>query len=347
MPRSGRFAVAGACALLVSTGCTDTVRPAAAEPPVRPDGIPDRRFVDVSWEPVFTIGGAVDDTSLAMPARPAATGHGVYIVDGYLKRLQYFGLDGTRRWSFGGEGGGPGEFRLPRDLKIDGEGNAWVLDPTNARITVVSEDGEAVREIGLDALDRPPDRIVPLPDGQAILLDHRPDSPFVRIDARGRILSRGALPLRGLTQLGSLGAQLVPRGDAISGRWSAAFMTGDGFFTFDGDRLRHPHAWFVEPSPWPEIITEQSGNVTRTRMRTPASSANSIVLDGDRVLIHFDGRSDQRLRVIDVYSAADGSYIESFTLPRRYGEIDFREGILFGVYADPFPGLDAWRLVRN
>jgi hypothetical protein len=334
--------------LVLVAACGDApARAPLAQPPTRPGDVPERRITPARWEPVFRIGGIVDDTSLAMPSRPAASADGVYIVDAYLKRVQFFNLDGTRRWSFGGEGSGPGEFRTPRDLKVDGSGRVWALDPANARLTVVDPNGIDYLEIPLARLPRMPDRVVPLPGGQAILLDHAPDSPFVRIDSAGLVLSRFALPLRGLDEVGSLGAQLVPRGDAVTGRWSAAFMAGDGFFSFDGESLRHPHSWFVEPSPWPEIVTEQNGNSTTRRMRTRVSAASSIATDGERVFIHVDGRSELRQRVLDVYSAHDGTYLESFELPRRLSEIDFRDGILFGTYSDPYPGLEAWRLVRE
>ncbi len=333
---------------LVWHGCVGADAPPPSPVRIeRPSGLPTRQVRPVDWELVFRVGGTVDDARLTNPVRPAAFDGGLYVFDGHMKQVQRFDTAGTLVWVFGREGGGPGEFRMPRDLKVDAAGRAWILDPPNDRITILDRDANHIRDIVLHSLRDAPDRIVPLPDDQVMLLSGAADSPYVRIAGDGTVLARLPSPLAGLDGVGSLGAQAVPRGDPATGRWSVAFMVGDGLFSFQGDRPRHGHAWFVEEVPWPAMRQQTSGTTTVTRMDRPTFGAASLAVDGDRVLVFFRGRTDLNSRVLDLYSASDGSYLESWALPRLYNEVDYRGGILYGVYDDPFPGVEAWRLVQT
>jgi hypothetical protein len=331
-------------ALFAFVACEGTeAAPPAAFRLERPGDLAERVHREVSWEPVFRIGGLVDDTLLAQPMRPAADASGAYLLDGYMKRVLRFDSSGAFLWSYGREGGGPGEFRQPRDLKVDAEGRAWVLDAPNGRITVLRPDGTQAFEVSLRRAEWTPDRLVPQPDGGVLLVSGSPLVRIIRMNRDGVVLSAASLPIDRADELHGLAAQVVPRGDPVTGRWSAAFMVADGLFSFDGLRPRHPHAWFVEEIPWPSLRSQRSGNTTTTRMERPVFAASSIAVDGDRVLVHFHGRSELRSRLIDIYSAEDGRYIESVTLPRVVEEIDFRDGVLYGVYSEPFPGFEAWR----
>ncbi|HUG14913.1 MAG TPA: NHL repeat-containing protein [Thermomicrobiales bacterium] len=73
----------------------------------------------------------------------------IYVVDSRNARINVYGADGTFLFSFGGEGGGPGQLaRLATaggggasGIAIDGSGNVFVADTWNHRIQVFAADG--------------------------------------------------------------------------------------------------------------------------------------------------------------------------------------------------------------
>ena len=63
-----------------------------------------------------------------------------------VARISKFDRSGTFIKSFGKLGSGPGEFRLPHDLEMDGEGRLFVADRGNMRIQILDQEGRFVAE---------------------------------------------------------------------------------------------------------------------------------------------------------------------------------------------------------
>jgi hypothetical protein len=74
--------------------------------------------------------------------------------DGHIVRLV-----GTKR------GGGPGEFSTPHGIALDARGNVYVADRSNARVQILDNDLNYVREIRYDpAQTQPAGWVSPIPD---------------------------------------------------------------------------------------------------------------------------------------------------------------------------------------
>jgi sugar lactone lactonase YvrE len=77
----------------------------------------------------------------------------LFVTDGTDKRVEHwqiphYGYRPIYAATFGSTGTGPGQFRVPAGLAVDGEGNVWVPDAENNRIQELNPKGEFVRQIG-------------------------------------------------------------------------------------------------------------------------------------------------------------------------------------------------------
>lgn len=69
----------------------------------------------------------------------------IYVADGYGNaRIHRFAPDGRLRFSWGSPGTGPGQFRIPHGIAVDGRGRVWVADRENDRIQIFTDAGEFV-----------------------------------------------------------------------------------------------------------------------------------------------------------------------------------------------------------
>jgi DNA-binding beta-propeller fold protein YncE len=71
----------------------------------------------------------------------------LYVSDGYGNaRVHKFAADGRLLLSWGEPGGGPGQFRLPHGIAVDGQGVVYVADRENSRIQLFTPDGAYLAE---------------------------------------------------------------------------------------------------------------------------------------------------------------------------------------------------------
>jgi hypothetical protein len=66
----------------------------------------------------------------------------VFVLDALSRTIRVFGRDGVEVREFGRRGQGPGEFEQPGRLLWGPEGNLWVLDLRDGRLTAFSPEGE-------------------------------------------------------------------------------------------------------------------------------------------------------------------------------------------------------------
>jgi DNA-binding beta-propeller fold protein YncE len=76
-----------------------------------------------------------------------SSGGDVYVTDTGNKRVQVFGLDGSFKRMFGGEGAAPGQFKEQVGVALDSQGNVWVADTWNNRIQKLSPEGAPLLQI--------------------------------------------------------------------------------------------------------------------------------------------------------------------------------------------------------
>jgi DNA-binding beta-propeller fold protein YncE len=73
----------------------------------------------------------------------------VYVTDTGNKRVQVFGLDGSFKRMFGGEGNAPGQFKEQVGIALDPQGNVWVADTWNSRLQKLSASGAALTQVAV------------------------------------------------------------------------------------------------------------------------------------------------------------------------------------------------------
>lgn len=75
----------------------------------------------------------------------------IFVVDTGNERVQVFGMDGTFHFAFGGYGEEPGQLREPVGIAIGPDGLVYIADSDNARISVFTTTGQAVRQFPVPA----------------------------------------------------------------------------------------------------------------------------------------------------------------------------------------------------
>ncbi len=102
--------------------------------------------VDTAWVVGGELNSAatfyhVDETTVA-----ASPESGIRVMDAMAKTLLSLDESGTVRWTAGQDGEGPGEFKFPGAVALDGSGDTHVYDWGKERITVFDLQGQYTRE---------------------------------------------------------------------------------------------------------------------------------------------------------------------------------------------------------
>jgi DNA-binding beta-propeller fold protein YncE len=95
----------------------------------------------------------------------------VYVTDTGNKRVQVFGMDGSFKRMFGGDGNAPGQFKEQVGITLDTEGNLWVADTWNGRIQKLSSNGEPLAQFSVSGWE-----------SQSV-----GNKPYLAVDSQGRV----------------------------------------------------------------------------------------------------------------------------------------------------------------
>ncbi|MGG1676490.1 6-bladed beta-propeller [Neobacillus sp. NRS-1170] len=85
------------------------------------------------------------DNSLDKPMDVAKIGEFLYVSDTNNKRVQVFDTSGTSFFKFGKEGEGKGDFKFPYGITGDKEGNVYVADLYNGKISIFEPKGKFIK----------------------------------------------------------------------------------------------------------------------------------------------------------------------------------------------------------
>jgi uncharacterized protein (TIGR03663 family) len=145
----------------------------------------------------------------------------VYVTDTGNKRIQVFGLDGSFKRMFGGEGAAPGQFKEQVGVALDAQGNVWVADTWNNRVQKLSPDGAPLSQF-------------PVQGGWES--QNVTNKPYIAVDPSGRVIAsfpdQGRLVIFGadgqrLQELPLQGASPVGVAVALDGRILVADARGN------------------------------------------------------------------------------------------------------------------------
>lgn len=287
---------------------------------------------------VVQVGGRSDqDTTLLNPYIMAADDGGVYLFESE-NRILRFDTTGARLWVRGRDGGGPGEYRNPRDMKVGPGGELWLVDPDAGRVTVLeTATGKLRRSISMRVPYSP--MITPLRHG-FVLYPHDPAQHMFYFDEAGAVVRADTIPWAGFRELDFLPKGLRTAVDPKTGIWVLGFIYGNGWFAFDTNGQGTARRYYVEPTRFPPVIREQypDGAIGTKLVRTVGSSLD-LDLRGDTVFVLFDGEAPDRRRKLDMYSWKTGNYLGSLRLPEPVDDVGLCGRYLATYSSRPVPRL--------
>ena len=274
--------------------------------PIFAQGQGERQLAGYQWDTLWTFGGP-GDTVLASAAAivPDDVG-GLYIADPLSFRVHYLDSRGRLQWSWGREGGGPGEVRVVRAIALDGDSGLVLADPGNRRVVKIGRNGALVEEVPLRVDAGFVFDVAVLESGTYVMLTSG-SSPWVLVDRSGTQIDDVEPPeaFGDLTVLQRAGSIVHWKEDL----WAFGFQTGNGWFTFGRDVPRLA-------SPYVEHTDLVSANATRIPSGTIPSGV-SLSVKGDTLAVLFLGKTRAASRVIDRYEMESGTYLNSLILPMR------------------------------
>lgn len=284
----------------------------------------------------------VDDTKGYVFLKPeliAVSGDAVLVFDNGTQALASFSFQGDRHWSFGQRGSGPGEFSLAVDLAPDGRGGAYVLDPSNARITHVTAEGKLGTMIsGIKQLHR----IKAMADGR--IMGGPLNGPLIgAVQPDGSLSAVAAAPsdIAGLSPLVRENYIAVAGADrlVLAHRWSTVALVVE----VNARSVRSFN--LIDPLPFPEVRAYKGGpggQYTITRIDPKAIPVTRALAVSGETLYVVDARTLKQSPMIDEYDVARGTYIRSRPSPDRVRGFAVVGDELFGIVDDPLPALVIW-----
>lgn len=301
-----------------------------------------RHFSRDSLRLVRTVGGASDqDTTLIDPYLMASDEGGVFLFESDGRVLRY-DTAGTRRWVQGRSGGGPGEYRNPRDMKVGPGNGVWLVDPDQGRVTVLDPIDGAVRSM-IPMRVPYSSTITPVNGGFALFPNDLPHDIYY-FNTAGDTTAADSIPWSGVRQIEWISRGVRSAVDPATGRWVLAFIYGNGWFAFDTARHGTPRRFYVEPTRFPPVVKDfyPDGAIGTKLVRTPASALD-LELRGDTLFVLFGGTAPDQRKTIDLYSYQTGNYLESWRLPEPAEEIGLCGNYLAVYTSRPVPKLSFFR----
>lgn len=296
-----------------------------------------RTFLRAEWRTRVLVGSTLD-SDLLNPDLLETRGTTYYLYDYGDHRVKAFNSDGTLRWQFGRDGRGPNEFVNPTDLKVDANGFVWLVDPQNARVTIVAPDGRSARSFPTESLA---ERLMPLGDLTCLIFGFSQDShDIVRVDSLGRRLARLAKPAW-MDSAPSLVSELrvSVRRDGqfgvIASRYSGRLLA----VRAGASALRDLPAIETQPFPAPVSYTPRAGLVVRRFPPDARPLVRAITSDEANVYVLIGGVHRERGRIVDIYATPSGAYRGSYLLPEAVSGISARRNGFAALMTDSVPAL--------
>ena len=322
--RPGRLFGLAAAAFALHGPVLQTVQ---GQVPIFTEGQGERQLAGYQWDTLWTFGGP-GDTLLASAHSLVPDGRGgLFFADAQSFKVHHLDSDGRLLWSWGREGGGPGEVRVAMAMTLDRDGGVALVDPGNLRIVRIDRDGRLVGEVPLRIDAGWVFDVVVLSSGTYVMQTSGSD-PWVLVDSTGMQIGVADAP-QGLADF------TVPQraGSIVKWKdeqWAFGFETANGWFTFDREVS-------ALGSPYVEHTDVLPANATRFPPGT-VPSGYSLSVRGDTLAVLFMGRTRARSRVIDRYDMHTGSYLDSLILPMAAKAASVGpQGQVFVVTYDDFP----------
>jgi hypothetical protein len=303
-----------------------------------------RRFVDSTLVLESSFGDTTGrDTLLLQPYQLAARDDRIFLFEADQHVVAY-DLSGRRLWTQGRPGGGPGEYRNVRDMRLGPDGNLRVLDPASARVTVVDPDGRVRQMVSLQGVGHS-EVVVPVTDGVALVPAHA-DQDIVYVSTQGTPMGSDSLPWADYRALEYVAKAHCAAVDPATGHWVLGFSYGNGWFAFGATpATASERRFYIEPTRFPAVVQTvyEEGRAVGTGIVKPEFSALDLALLRDTLYVLFAGKGPARGRQIDRYAWSTGHYLGSLPLPSRAEYLAVTEHHLVLLATHPLPHVMIFR----
>lgn len=332
---------------LVGAACGEEVRSDPREFWSDEDVVAERTFLPAELDSLWSIGGTAADTLLLNPSRLSAGAEGVTLWDGGRNAVIRISAQGEALWTFGRQGGGPGEFRTVRGIAQLPGGGVAVVDNVNERLTLVDRDGRLAGETNLSGMA--PESVASLDDGSLVMLTRLAEPAFLVADVNGAVVDSVDFASRPYLDLSLMARQgrVVGTGSG----WVFGFTAGNGWWRIGGDRAAEGFP-YAEHADFPGLVTTvgeavvdgRVATVRSTRAAERVSTAMGFGVRGDTLFVHYYGETEYRGYLLDLFSLAEGFYIGSALLPEWARAVAIGPDAIYTLRSDPFPVLTAYRM---
>lgn len=303
-----------------------------------------RVFESVSFDTLWSVGGAADSSFALLWSPRSVPGGGLYVADIGNAKLHHVNAAGELVWSYGHRGQGPGELLEVRVFDVDAQGNAVIIDNLNRRIVTVGRDGNLLSEYPVPNGVGHTSAVAALAGGNLAVAHW--GGPWALLSNDGELLRPIDPPWEGFADrpfLELVGQAIPVRG---SDRWMYSFDTAGEWIVVDGGEVaeRYPH---IENLPFSEVVVtepEQGGTMTRYGDDATHTTLDLAVRE-DTLFVLFFGATEDRGKVMDKYNVNTGDYLGSVLLPSSStGVAVGDDGTLFAVSdSQLFPTITALR----
>lgn len=286
-----------------------------------------------------------DGDPLLAPFKVMADDSTLYLFDNGDFRLKAFDWAGRLRWAIGRSGSGPGEFRGVIATCISPQGEIWLYDKGNARISIVTPKGDIRREFRPQKLLI--SGVVPVKGGGFLAQVNSGSQFFLTLfDSIGVVVR--ALPVpKDLVGRNVLEAHVV--GDRSGGRAVFSALETDRFYVVSdsGDQVQAYRG--VQAMDFPKwtrtTITTGRGKKIEGIRPAPGNLSGSIatILSDDLILVLVGTIARDEFRTVDTYEMPSGRYRESFLLPAPCVSLAHVRGRFVCLQLDPVPQVRIWR----
>lgn len=309
---------------LVSVGCVLSAALAcdSAKPVERVGSIQHRprRFSSVKLDSVWGADPATDSAVLRRPLWLAADTAGLRVYDAGLRALVAFDNAGRKRWAVGIPGTSPDGSSI-RDLKVDGSGNAWLVDVNTATVTTVSSAGIVTMRRSVSGMKNPR-KLAVLGAGRLALLSYDSDSALAIVDSSGRVVRRMPVPIDSFTSVHPLARQGTLASGSGRGDFFFGYLVGDGWVHLDSVGNVIVAGTYQDHRDFPPILSNRRNGTTSSRVAAFSPCLGcALSSEAGKFRVLAGGTNTAVRRYIDEFGATTGSYLSSYELPATVDDL--------------------------
>jgi hypothetical protein len=246
----------------------------------------------------------------------------LYVLDNAIERIVALDAETSAlRWKVGRRGAGPEEFAGIASLFPDRDGGVAVVDIQNRRITRVSALGKVLGAVSTGTMGQQPNQVCPFGDNRFLVADvFQP--LLLEFDSTGALIERLSPIWPDLANARLESYQVTLHSDATSTRCLVALGTGRGFALLFPGQKPVVGRYVEEFDVYGVGARKDEGKIAFWATYDAAFVA-------DTVLMLFAGKTPDKYRLVDRYSATSGEYLDTYRLPSETGRFAAGGGMLF------------------